>query len=55
MLQTLIVVLLVGVAAAYIGRRAWLSLAAARRARTEPGCASNCGCSPSAGRPKTVV
>ncbi|MCE2899619.1 MAG: FeoB-associated Cys-rich membrane protein [Gemmatimonas sp.] len=41
-MDTLIVVLIVAGAAAFIGRRAWRSLAAARRAKA--GCGGDCGC-----------
>lgn len=43
MTQTLIVVAIVALCAAYLGRRAWQSVAAARRARSGPGCGSG-GC-----------
>jgi hypothetical protein len=38
--QTIVVVLLVLVAAVYLGRAAWRAL----RPKTEPGCGSGCGC-----------
>ena len=40
MTQTLIVVLLVLAAAAFLGRLAWRAL----RPKAEPGCGSGCGC-----------
>jgi hypothetical protein len=39
--QTLIVLLLVLAAAAYLGRLAWRAL----RPKTDPGCGTGCGCS----------
>jgi hypothetical protein len=38
--QTLIVVLIVAAAAAFVGRRAWATM----RPRKDAGCASDCGC-----------
>ena len=45
MVQTLVVILLVLVAAAYVGRRAWRTLRPARNA----GCAHDCGCGDASG------
>jgi hypothetical protein len=42
MVQTAIVVLIVLVAAAYVGRRVWRTLRPARGA--DAGCAHGCGC-----------
>jgi hypothetical protein len=39
--QTLVIVLIVLVAAAYVGRRAWRTL---RPQKAKVGCASDCGC-----------
>ena len=45
MTQALIVLALLAAAATYLGRKAWLSLAAVRRAKREgPGCGPGCGC-----------
>ena len=44
MIQTLIVVAIVAVAALYVGRRAWRTLAAARARRGAGGCDVGCGC-----------
>jgi hypothetical protein len=41
MWQTVVVLLLVAVAAVYVGRRLWRTL---RPARTGPGCDAGCGC-----------
>lgn len=41
-MQTLLVVLIVGSAAAFVGRRAWQSVLAARKAKA--GCGGDCGC-----------
>ncbi len=46
-MQTLVVVLILVAAAGYIGRRVWQTIAAAR-APKGAGCASGCGCEPSA-------
>ena len=40
--DTLVVLLIVAGAAAYVGRMAWRSLAAARKPKN--GCGSDCGC-----------
>ena len=42
--QTLIVLLIVGGAAFYVGRRLWRTVAAARASRRGDGCAAGCGC-----------
>lgn len=42
-MDTIVVLVIVAVAAAYVGRMAWRSMAAARKPKT--GCGSNCGCS----------
>ena len=44
LVQTLLVALLVLGAAAYLGRRAWRSVAAARRPAGGAACGSGCGC-----------
>jgi hypothetical protein len=41
-METLIVMLIVGAAATFVARRAWLSVAAARQSKR--GCGSDCGC-----------
>lgn len=41
-MDTLLVLLIVGGAAAYVARKAWLSMAAARKSRA--GCGGSCGC-----------
>jgi hypothetical protein len=41
-METLVVLLIVAGAAAYVGRMAWRSLSAARK--PEAGCGSDCGC-----------
>ena len=43
-MQTLIVLLIVGGAALYVGRRLWRTVAAARASRRGDGCAAGCGC-----------
>ena len=48
--QTIIVLLVVLGAAAYIGRRAWRTVRAARGG-DDAGCGAGCGCDP--GGPKT--
>ena len=40
MTQTIIVLLIVLAAAAYVGRLVWRAM----RPKTEPGCGSGCGC-----------
>ena len=52
LLQTGIALALVVGAACYLGARVWRTIAAARRARTEPGCGSGCGCSSGAAAPR---
>jgi hypothetical protein len=42
-MEMIIVGLIVAGAVAFVGRRAWQSLAAARKAKA--GCGSDCGCS----------
>ena len=42
--QTLIVLLIVGGAAFYVGRRLWRTVAAARASRRGDGCGTGCGC-----------
>ena len=42
--QTLIVLLIVGGAALYVGRRLWRTVAAARASRRGDGCGAGCGC-----------
>ncbi|HYH79961.1 MAG TPA: hypothetical protein VEX86_09185 [Longimicrobium sp.] len=46
MMQTLLAGLIVLAALAYVGRRAWRTLAAARTPKggDGPGCGSDCGC-----------
>ena len=44
LVQTLLVALLVLGAAAYLGRRAWRAVAAARRPAGGAACGSGCGC-----------
>ena len=44
-MQTLIAALIVALAAAYVGRRAWNTMAAAR-AKKNAGCGPDCGCHP---------
>lgn len=41
-MDTLVVLLIVAGAAAYVGRMAWRSLAAARKPKS--GCGADCGC-----------
>ena len=41
-LQTLVVALIVGVAALFVGRKWYRTFAAARK---KPGCGGDCGCS----------
>ena len=43
-IQTVIVLLIVGAAAFYVGRRLWRTVAAARASRRGDGCGSGCGC-----------
>jgi hypothetical protein len=45
LLQTLLVGLIVLAALAFVGRRAWRTLAASRAAKDGPGCGGDCGCS----------
>jgi len=40
--DTLVVLLIVAGAAAYVGRMAWRAVAAARKPK--PGCGTDCGC-----------
>ena len=42
-MQTIIALSLVAVAVAYVGRRAWNTMAAAR-AKKAAGCGDDCGC-----------
>jgi hypothetical protein len=44
MTQTLIVIAIVLGASVYVGRRAWRTLASARKAKSAPGCGPGCGC-----------
>ncbi|HYD52940.1 MAG TPA: hypothetical protein VEA99_09945 [Gemmatimonadaceae bacterium] len=44
MTQTLVVIAILGVAALYLGRKVWTSLAGVKKAKDEPGCGSGCGC-----------
>ena len=46
MVETLVVIAIVGAAAAYVGRKIWRTLAAARAPKgSGPGCGGDCGCS----------
>ena len=42
--QLVIVVLIVASALFFVGRRAWRSMAAARKPKSGSGCGSGCGC-----------
>ena len=44
MMQTLVVGLIVLAALAYVGRRAWRTVSAARVPKGDAGCGSDCGC-----------
>jgi hypothetical protein len=46
MTQTVIVLLVLAAAGAYIARRAWTAALKVKRAKDAPGCGSDCGCSP---------
>ena len=50
-IQTLIVVLIVGAAAFYVGRRLWRTVAAARASRRGDGCGAGGGCGDAAVTP----
>ena len=45
MTDILIVALIVTMAAAYVGRRAWVAAMRLKRAKDAHGCGSDCGCS----------
>jgi hypothetical protein len=45
MIQTIILFVVLGAAALYIGRRMWSTLRGAVAKDAGPGCGSNCGCS----------
>ena len=44
--QTLIVLLVLAAAGAYLARRAWVAALRVKKAKDAPGCGSDCGCSP---------
>jgi hypothetical protein len=46
MTQTIIVLLVLAAAGAYLARRAWSAALKVKRAKDAPGCGSDCGCSP---------
>ena len=50
-MQTVIVLLIVAAALAYLGLRGWRALAAGRRADDDAACGSGCGCAPRGARP----
>lgn len=41
-MQTLVVAVIVALALLYIGRKAWMTVAKARRAKSAAGCADGC-------------
>lgn len=43
-IQTLLVLLILAAAAAFLGRRALVAARAVKRAKDDPGCGSGCGC-----------
>ena len=51
--QTLLVLLIVGGAAFYVGRRLWRTIAAARASKGD-GCGVGCGCEDGSARPSAL-
>lgn len=53
LVQTLLVLLIVGGAAFYVGRRLWRTIAAARASKGE-ACGVGCGCEAGSSRPSAL-